>query len=190
MKNPQSVLAHLILCGTSGWALKTTGTSYPWALGTFALLFGHGAVGMVRYGLENPDEKIVKAFDTSLVTAESIALPLVNVDVYLENNMRKEIAYAHAASAAVPVGMQVASENNDRVIDLIVLGNIASLVFVAVSKEHAWAAGLAAVTTMNHFMLTRISENLDVSRADLIAIGLSLFNIFAVQCLAEIDKAP
>lgn len=180
-----ATLAYLILCGTSGWALRCTSVEAPWTIGTFSFLLGHGLIGVIRFGHPESSKKIAKLYSKTLYIAEYLPIPLINVEFYLREGMGEHLAYAHLTCAVIPLITHFVMDKPDRVVDVIIVGNVATLIYLSVTREKYWLGALAALALINQFGIKYLSKKFSVPKFELSAIGLSFFNIFAVQCLYE-----
>lgn len=95
-------------------------------------------------------------------------------------------AYAYGLIALVPTVCELLlPEQNERALDLIVLGTSTSLGYMGLMWERYWTTGLAVLTVLNHFAYRPVAAQFDVPRTDLITLGLGFFTVFAVNCVLE-----
>lgn len=182
-------LAHLALCVTSGRAIHELGTldESPIAFGCFAFLLGHSLLGIIRFTHPHVLHLVERAYRHSLLLAQISPLALITTQLSIDVSEPIHYAYIHAATAIFPTACEILlpEEHNEKALDLVMLGNIGSLGYLAATRERYWAMGLAVLSALNHFSCTLIAEQFEVPKIDLITYGLGFFTIFAVNCLNE-----
>lgn len=95
-------------------------------------------------------------------------------------------AYLFGMVAVVPTICElVLPEQNERALDLVVLGTCTSMGYTGVTRNRYWSMGLAVLTVLNHFGHRSVAETFEVPRTDLITLGLGFFTVFATNCLLE-----
>lgn len=177
-------LAHLILCGTSGWAIKNTSfEDNPFALGAFTFLLGHGLLGLYKYTHPDVTSSVKNLYSKSLFLSKIVPLPVLNADILIMYKQPNEIVYLHPGSAILQTTIRcISSKYSNILTDLLVLGNLGTLGYRGYVNENYWAIGLTNLILMNHFILDLVADRYSVPKVDLYTIGLSFFNIFAVNC--------
>lgn len=186
-QNYATGLAHIALCGATGWALHAIDyEKSPFAYGCFAFLLGHGLLGVLRHTHPHVLKHVEQIYRYTRLLVQTTPIALITTQLSLNLNEPIEYAYAHAATAFLPTICELAlPEHNDHAVDVVMLGNVASLSYLAVMNEKYWAMGLAVLSTLNHFCYKPISERYDVPKTDLLIYGLGFFTVFAVNCLTE-----
>lgn len=186
-QNYATGFAHLALCGATGWALHEIDfDKSPVAFGCFGFLLAHGLLGILRHTHPHVQTQVENLYRHSRLLAQIIPVALITTQLNLDDAVSVPYAYLHAATALVPTLCEIAlPEQNERALDVVMLGNVGSLGYLAVMKERYWAMGLAVLSAMNHFSYRPISEHFDVPPTDLITCGLGFFTVFAVNCLSE-----
>lgn len=95
-------------------------------------------------------------------------------------------AYVYVLVALVPTVCELLlPEQNERALDLVVLGMSTSLGYMGLMWERSWTTGLAVLTVLNHFAYRPVAAQFDVPRTVLITLGLGFFTVFAVNCVLE-----
>lgn len=186
---PSLCVAYLILTGTSGWAIKQTSSSSSYVtLGAFSFLLGHSLVGFLHTTHPDPGNILKQILKQTTLLAEVAPLALLNAEFYLLTGFANEYAYAHLVTALLPLAAQVLiEEHTQSVVDLAILGNLGSMVYMQVVKETGvWTGGLIALTALNHFVFKQLSYRYEVPRAEIVTIGLSFFTVFALNCLKDL----
>lgn len=180
-------VAHALLCGASGWAIhKTSFEKSPFAYGTFAFLLGHGLLGILKHTHPGVLKYVKCAYSYSTIISTIAPISLLNTQLYIDYKQPDEFIYTHPVSIIVPVlGECLLPATNDKILDVIMVGNLCSLGYISTIKENYWAIGLTILLTLNHFILGRIGNYFNVPKTDLVTIGLGFFVIFAVNCLEE-----
>ncbi|XP_043658196.1 uncharacterized protein LOC122623240 [Drosophila teissieri] len=156
-----SSVLNVVLCGAAGFGFYKIGPSeHPYAFTACVLGFCHGLFGLVS-GLTG-DENVKKVTETTTSIMEIIPLPLVNVDLYLgaESN---NIALGHGLFI-VPLGVSVilsffkgesGDEGEGSPLDtlktLTILGNITSLLYLAINESSWNLGGMAFLAFMAKF---------------------------------------
>ena len=147
---------------------------------------GHSLLGVLRHTHPHVLENVDTLYRHTKLIAAATPIALITTQLSLDLNQPFEFAYAHAATALVPAICEVAlPEQNDRALDIVIVGNVASLGYLAAMNEKYWAMGLSFLSALNHFSYKPICEHFDVPKIDLFTYGLGFFTIFAVNCLSE-----
>lgn len=182
-------LAHLVLCGASGWALHETNMDgAPVAYGCFAFLLTHGLMGILHHTHPhlNCRNILSDVYRHSKLLSQICPLALITTQLSLDVGIAPEYAYIHAATALLPTICEIAMpDQNEHALDIVVLGNVGALGYLAATRDRYWAIGLAVLSTINHFGCRAMSDRFDVPRTDLITFGMGFFTVFAVNCLRE-----
>lgn len=186
---PSLCVAYLLLTGTSGWALKqASSTSSTYALGTFSFLLGHSLLGFLHSTHPDPGKIIRKILRQTTLLAEIAPLALLNAQFYTLTDFTKEYAYAHLATALLPVAAQfLMEERTQTLLNVAIFGNLGSMVYLQVKKETGvWINGLIALTAVNHFLFKYVASRFEVPKVEIVTVGLSFFTVFAVNCLSDL----
>lgn len=180
-------LAHFLLCGITGWAIKSlTFAQYPFAFGIVVFVLLHGAFGIIRF--THPYvvswREFRAVFEFSTLLAKSLPLPFVNAELLFEYEHCDQLAYLFLITSILPIIFHfLAHKHLHTILNVIVITNICSLLYIGIKTENYWATGLGALYTMNHFILDPISDRYNVPRVDIFTIGLLFSIIFTVNCL-------
>lgn len=146
-----------LMLGTSGYAMYTINPAeQPFAFSACVVGFWHGCVGLYTRFLDSncgEDGKCtnrLKRLTTSCV--EIITVPLINMDLYKNSQQSNALALGHGLfiiplafdmSLKVFAGEGEEGESTAILIDLTVLGNIVSLLFLAINESNTPAALMA-----------------------------------------------
>lgn len=181
-------LAHLMLIGTSGWALKhITMDTHRFAFVVFSFLLGHGILGILRF--TNPNcsynSKFRVLFDQhSTFLAKLIPLQLFTTQIYEDYQLGREFTIASASVTVIPVMVSFVSPKNAAKLTKILMAvNVGTLMYFGFVYENHWAIGLSALFTLNAIVMGKISDIFSVPSVDIFTVGLTFFNIFAVNTL-------
>ncbi|XP_020800781.1 uncharacterized protein LOC110178107 [Drosophila serrata] len=156
-----NIVFNALLCGATGYGLFKIGPSeHPWAFTSCLIGLTHGIVGLVS-GLAG-DDTAKKIQETTAAIIEIVPLPLVNVDLFLAGECNK-IALGHGLFLA-PLTLSVilafwkTEGGEDEVFGtvhtlkvLTILGNITSLVFLALNEGSGYMAGMAVLAFVAKF---------------------------------------
>lgn len=180
-------LAHLTLTGITGWALHDISMdATPVAFGCFAFLLAHGLLGVLHHTHPHAQEYTSVLYRHTSLLSQICPLALITTQLSLDVSIAPEYAYIHAATAFIPTLCEIAMpDQNERALDIIMLGNVGSLGYLAATRDRYWAIGLAVLSAINHFGYRPICDRFDVPRTDLVTFGLGFFVLFAVHALAE-----
>lgn len=184
--NLTASLAHLILCGTSGWAIKNaTWETWPFAFGCYTYLLGHGILGVIRYSNPYINRQIRTTYDRSMFLTRFAPIAIFNSQIYLNAGQSKELVYWGAAiTTFIPILTSFISGNfNNHIIKLLNFGHILSLGYISMNSENYWIFGLVALSLLNFFGLEKLADRYEVPKVDLFTVGLCFFTIFTVNCL-------
>lgn len=188
-KQPSLCVAYFLLTGTSGWALKQVSASgSPYAIGTFSFLLGHSILGFIHATHPDAGETVKAIVQQTTILAELAPLALMNAELYFLTGYSKEYEYAHVATAVIPFVAEFASEENTAtVLDVAILANLASMLYLQISNETGvWMGGLFALTALNHFLFKQVAAKYEVPRVEIVTIGLSFFAVFSIFTLKEL----
>ncbi|CAD7090301.1 unnamed protein product [Hermetia illucens] len=189
--NPTSTLAYGILASTSAWSLYwVKDKDYrPCSVAMFSLMLAHAMIAVLRYGHPNSGKAVRIIYEKMTMICQYVMLPLVNMDIYLSTKMPRETAYMHVITIVLPALSHFMNERvNILMVDISAIANIASCLYLGYLEDNPWAMGLAAVAAMNHFIYSRIANHVSAPKQDLLAVGLSFFNLFSVQTLNSISS--
>ncbi|KAH8237607.1 hypothetical protein KR038_002512 [Drosophila bunnanda] len=184
---------NAVLCGASGYCLiKVALSAHPWAFSACVIGFCHGLTGLVDALTDN--ENVTKVHRVTTRIMEIIPLPLFNVDLFL-NSENNNIALAHGIFL-VPLGVSVLlamfkneGESEDfGTLDtlkiLTILGNITSLVFLAINDSSWTEGGMAFLAFMAKFGAEFIQDRVaDNSAVPITYISWSGFYILAAWAI-------
>lgn len=180
-------IISLILSGTSAFAIKNTSfESNPLVLGGFSLLLSHGLLGVFLYGHPKHSSlhRLHRIYSLSTLFVTATPLALLNTELCLKYNINYQTSYGHLFSSIIPILMNAFTpRNHEKILDLIMLGNIASLGYLSILYDNYWMIGLTFICGINHFVLNRLADVYDVQKANLTTIGFSLFNIMALNSI-------
>ncbi|XP_022208802.1 uncharacterized protein LOC111065114 [Drosophila obscura] len=152
---------NLLLCGATGFGFCKIGPQeHPYAFTACVVGFCHGLLGLVAS--VSGDENTTKAKDATNALMEIVPLPLVNVELFLgaESN---NIALGHGLfivplAVSVIIGWAKDSDEGDHAIDtlktLTILGNITSMVYLALNESSWTLGGMAFLAFMAKFGAT------------------------------------
>uniref|UniRef100_A0A182KGM4 Uncharacterized protein n=1 Tax=Anopheles christyi TaxID=43041 RepID=A0A182KGM4_9DIPT len=195
---------HVVLAAVTGWSLKylpsPTGTGVPavwlmlWCLLTYSVL------GIVRFSHPQPGKLLRMLYDQAALLAKVCPLPLLNTQLYLEPEptlhfalpYRTVLGYAFPLSALVAYGVCNALRDLNRrhlgeyTATGVLLVNAAGLSLVACSTDNYWAMGLVVSFVSKHFLLPVLAERYRIPSALLYTYGLSFYEIFAVNAVADV----
>ncbi|XP_020808612.1 uncharacterized protein LOC110184418 [Drosophila serrata] len=190
---------NVVLCGATGFGfVKAAPAEHPWAFTACLIGFCHGLTGLLHALVDHHDDEdhrnhFRKAHRVTSRIMEIIPLPLVNVDLYLaaESN---NIALAHGMFL-VPLGISMILglfrsevENEDfGTLDtlkvLTILGNITSLVFLAINDSSWKLGGMAFLAFMAKFGAEYVEDKW-VERSAMPITYISWSGFFILAALA------
>ncbi|EDV45724.1 uncharacterized protein LOC6550760 [Drosophila erecta] len=156
-----SCVLNVILCGATGFGFYKIGPSeHPYAFTACVFGFCHGLFGLVSGLTDNENAK--KVTETTTAIMEIIPLPLVNVNLYLATESNN-IALGHGLFI-VPLAVSVilaffkgesGGEGEGSALDtlktLTILGNITSLLYLAINENNWNMGGMAFLAFMAKF---------------------------------------
>lgn len=185
-------LAHIILAGTSGWAIHAiTYKQNPIAFSCFVYLMGHGLLGILSHTHPHVSIYVKKLYYRSFSIAQTLPLALINIQMYHNLRQPSEYITCIALSAAAPIlwdiilPAQTNRDNSSILSDIIQITNSASLGYISTQFEKYWAFGLAILCGFNHFAFKILADKFNVPNVDLHTIGLGFLTIFAVNAITE-----
>lgn len=162
-----------LILGTSGYAMcMIKPAEQPFAFSACVVGFCHGCVGLyTRFvgnscSSEGKCTNSMKRLTTSCV--EIISVPLVNMDLYHCSQQSSALALGHGLfiiPLAFDLSLKLFSADGDEgestavLIDLTVLGNIVSLLFLAINESNT-PAGLMALSAFIGFSGSLLMEYL------------------------------
>lgn len=164
-----SCVLNVLLCGATGFGFVKIGSpaEHPYAFTACVIGFCHGLFGLVDFAAGSDTTKTMKETTTSMM--EIVPLPLVNVDLYLgaESN---NIALGHGLfivplAVSVILGMVKGGDDGGEespmgtLKTLTILGNITSLLYLAINESSWNLAGMAFLAFMAKFGAQFCDEN-------------------------------
>lgn len=181
-------MAHIILAGTSGWAIHaTTYKREPIAFGCFVYVMGHSLLGVLSHTHPNVSDYIRTLYNQSFMFTQTLPLALINIQ--LHQNYRQPLEYIHwiALSATIPpiCDLILPTSNSVYVSDVIQLANVASIGYLGATFKKYWISGMALLAGINHFVVKYGSGKFHVKKVDLHTVGLGFLIIFAVKSIKE-----
>lgn len=202
-------LAYLILAGVTGWSLKHLPNGFehshsassddpvPLMLILLVFLLGHSLLGIFRHSHPDPQKKLRKLYDLSVMLAMVLPLPLLNTQLYLKYELGNEtnlIPYSYLLlSVLVPffAGCVYSDlslrHKGEYVVTAVAIINLTVLTWISFSNENFWGIGLAISYGMKHFALPRLADRYSVPFVDLYTYGLGFFEIFAINVVIDAD---
>lgn len=173
------VIGNVLLCGSAGYALSQLGYNRPYIYSAFAVLISNSLIGILN-ALKFTEEGH-KAYKITSIVAEMLPLPFINIELYLATGMRQEVALIHGISAIIPILMEVfaSSNGNEKLKNLVMLGNVASLMFLAVIENNIWFGAMAAMGIFIRFGTTKAGG--DNKSAELFAFSNATLSALAVK---------
>lgn len=181
-------LAHIILAGTSGWAIHETACKkQPVAFGCFAYLLGHGLLGVLSHTHPNVSVYIEKLYNQSFKFAQTLPLALINIQMHQKYQQPDNYIYAIAVSTAPPIisDLILPTPNSEYVNDVIQLANAASLGYLGATFKKYWMSGMAAFAGINHLVVKIVPVKFHVPKVDLHTMGLGVLVILALYSINE-----
>lgn len=181
-------LAHIILAATSGWAIHaTTYKREPFAFGCFVYLMVHSLLGVLCHTHPNVSVYIKKLYKQSFIFAQTLPLPLINIQLQLNYRRSLEYIYGIALSASIPtiLDLVMPTSTSTYVSDVIQLANIASFTYLGATFNKCWMLGMAFLAGINYFAFKIVAEKFHVPKVDLHTVGLAFLVIFAVNSINE-----
>lgn len=170
-----SSFAHLALCGCSGYAIsQISAEDHPFAFCTACVFFGQGFIGVAcKYHTSLPVHQHLKVvYRWTRLVAHSFSLPLINAEFSLQQKQDQMITHGYLASALPPVANQVGTLSGimtmetEHVLDLVVLGNIASLGYVSLVTEDYLGLAMAGMYLTMDFVVPHVAHLYSLSEFD------------------------
>ncbi|XP_077292276.1 uncharacterized protein LOC143915476 isoform X2 [Arctopsyche grandis] len=116
------------------------------------------------------------------VFTRSLALPCVVTYLYLIFGYSSHVAYVHLISGVLAVVMFLMKFGDyTTLIDVVLAGNIASLVYISYVFGNMWGVGLGVCHILNHFCLNQFEDILTAPVDCLFVVGMCFFNTFAIK---------
>lgn len=122
-------------------------------------------------------------YEATTIAQTLFALSLTCTELWLGTSHRKELAYAHAVSAALSMLLYLSGKGRDSLIDLVVGANIISMGTMGYLQENYYAIASAISFTLNHFLLSRkgVIDASDLPLIDIYNYGLCFFSYFVLR---------
>lgn len=181
---PASSISHLMLAGTAGWALKTLPSEYHLVCSSFALLMCNGIFGVMSFTSTN--KTLNKMQEIVSVAADSMALPLLNAQLYMGANYRDAIVWIHICSGLLPISCKCILEDSAWIEYTVLMGNMISLwYFRNNNAQTVWCGSLLFLTFMNKFIFEGMSYRFDIPSCDVAALGHCFYTMLALGCLTD-----
>ncbi|XP_034664413.1 uncharacterized protein LOC117898844 [Drosophila subobscura] len=187
-----SGVMNLLLCGATGLGCCTLGPQdHPYAFAACVVGFCHGLLGMVA--CVSGDENAKRAKEATTALMEIVPLPLVNVELFLGSDSNN-IALGHglfivplAVSALIGWAKDSDEVGNarDTLKTLTVLGNVTSLVFLALNESSWPMGGMAFLAFMAKFGANFCEDNMaEGSGKHVACVSWSGFFFLATMAIA------
>lgn len=127
-------LSHVCLSCCAGWALYHCDfVSCPYLYCSFATMFCHGVLGIIRNFSSLASRKVYQKFR---VLATTVPIAMLNAHMlYSAGSSRRHITTIFGATALPFILEMVFPERNERILDIIVLSNVCSLGFKAMDRD-------------------------------------------------------
>ncbi|CAD7090300.1 unnamed protein product [Hermetia illucens] len=177
--------AHLILFGTSAWALNQISIfQHPWAKISFSLTMGHGLLGVVLHvwSRQNlvapPDIRFAKIYWRSSLMVKSIPLLCFNLEIL-------GIKMFNTLYTVLPILTQIRWKREEKHWNCFNVLNILVLLYLSAAKGDAWVSGSTAIGTMVHFISTRHFAFSNMKPDNVTAIGISILNLLGLQAILQ-----
>ncbi|KAL5275957.1 hypothetical protein ACFFRR_001652 [Megaselia abdita] len=173
------VIGNLLLCGSAGYALAQLGYHRPYIYSAFVVLISNSLIGILN-ALKTTEEGR-KAYKITSIVAEMLPLAFINIELYLATGMRQEVALIHGISAIIPILMDVfaSDQRNEKLKNLVMLGNVASLTFLAVIENNIWFGAVAAMGMFIRFGTSKSGGGDNAS--EMFAVGNATLSALAVK---------
>lgn len=185
---PASSISHLLLAGTSGWALKHLSPEFPIAFTSFTLLIGHGILGIIKFTSVEQNTIIRNLYSQTTLLVECLPIPLLNAELYLAAGYNEGYVWSHVFCSMIPVVSQcfVEESTNSIVSDLVLVGNLASMMYFCLMHDPGtWTGGLVMMVALNKFVFEKVAGRYDVPRTDFSSVGLAFYTMFALGALND-----
>ncbi|KAL5280325.1 hypothetical protein ACFFRR_004355 [Megaselia abdita] len=185
---PASSISHLMLAGTSGWALKNLPADFPIVFTSFTLLFGHGILGIIKFTSVEQSNFIRSLYSQTTLLVECLPIPLLNAELFLTAGYNEGFVWSHVFSSMVPFVSQCFLEEstNSIISDLVLVGNLASMMYFCVMHDPGtWTGGLVMMAALNKFVFEKVAGRYDVPRSDFSSVGLAFYTMFALGALND-----
>lgn len=170
-----SSYAHLFLCGCSGYALtRLSAEQSPFAFTAACVFFGHGCIGVAaKYHTSTGFSNQIKAvYRWSRMLVHSAPLPCINAQLCINQNQELLFTRCYLASVLPTFVSQLSHRGSaltietERVLDLVVLGNLSGLGYSSVMHDDYLGLALAGWYFVMQFVVPWISEWSGMSRID------------------------
>lgn len=185
---PTSSISHLLLAGTSCWAMKNLSSEFPMALTSFTILVGHGILGIIKFTSVEQSNFIRSLYNQTTTIVESLPIPLLNAELFMAAGYSDGFVISHVISSMIPMLTQcfLTESTNSMVSESVLAGNLSSLLYFCCKHDPGtWTGGLVMMTALNKFVFEKMAETYDVPRSDFSAVGLAFFTMFALGALND-----
>lgn len=185
-----STLFQGLVLGSSGYALYKVTPDMPYAYAAFGILLGHSMVGLAKS--VKCSDFTINAFALTSLLAEILPLPLINMQLYSASSTSKELALCHGLSAIIPLmlslmsrcGDRAAARTNQKLIDLTILGNVMSLLFLAVNERNYWFGSIALTAFATKFALSNLECDI-VTNQNSAMMGNTILSVLALRSITK-----
>lgn len=121
-------------------------------------------------------------YEATTIAQTLFALSLACTQLWLGTSHRKELAYAHAAAAALSMLLYLSGKRRTDLVDLVVGVNIFSMAMMGILQENYYAVASAISFTFNHFLLSgNVIDAEDLPIIDIYNYGLCFFSYFVLR---------
>lgn len=185
---PASSISHLLLAGTSGWALKHLSSEFPITFTSFTILFGHGVLGIIKFTSVEQGAILRNLYSQTTLLVDSLPIPLLNAELFLTAGYNEGFVWSHVFSSMIPLFTQcfLKESTNSIVTDLVLVGNLASMMYFCVMHDPGtWTGGLVMMAALNRFVFEKVAGKFDVPRSDFSSVGLAFYTMFALGALND-----
>ncbi|XP_026469246.1 uncharacterized protein LOC113373147 isoform X2 [Ctenocephalides felis] len=182
-----AALLNVAVAGSSLWALRIVDPEELYfALTAFGIVLANSLCGIFRYGHPEFMDNFKKVHAASVFVMDTFPVPLIVTELYLQEGFRPELCYLHLLSAFIPtiaytVGME---DDDDKIQDLVIVGNLASLTHLSYITDNHWGTALGVSCILNYFGCCVFSGR-SVPYLQMYYIGYCFFNYFAIRALFE-----
>lgn len=176
-------ISHICLCCCAGWALyHTQYATSPYIYCSFATMFCHGVLGVVRNYTSLASRKFYQSF-RSLATTIPIAMLNLHM-LHSGGSSRQHIATVFAATALPFLLEIIFPERNERILDLIVLSNVCSLGFRSMDRDFRLGIITSFWQSFYYLLAKNAGAWLQINREipfNFGLCGMCIFNVFIMK---------
>lgn len=199
MSSQISAVFSAFLAGAAGYACLKITPDHPYAFTACALICCHGIMGVAAdlFVCDPNSRRCLKFKSISASIIETAPLPLINIQLYLNSTQNDALAMGHCLfiiPTVYDVYAKIFHDNQEdnateTLKDLNALGNIVSLVFLAVNENRFVYGAMAFVAFLTKYGSWLLDSLYEGTEQNCVMFGDAVFCMLVAKALTMDNNA-